>query len=154
MKRINHHFNDISNQIKNHGDYSTEYDDKLIKTAQVVNDLFEELLDIFHSMKYTHGFQEDLDRIKRTWVLTFIENNFLDTRLYAIGLKKCRLSGDKFLPTAGQFMNMCCTQPELRLQKDTRPEWLLYEALESDELKARKKETALNALKNIKNILR
>jgi hypothetical protein len=116
---------------------SQSYDEKIIHTAKIVNGLFDDLLDIFHSMKYTHGFQDDLDRIKRTWVLTFIENNFLDASIFEIGLRKLRANGDEFLPTPGKFMKLCLPEPkEIKWQSDTRDKTTMnYYALESDERK-------------------
>lgn len=75
--------------------------------AEVINELFGEIISIFPSHKVAWPNQEILDCAKKTWVKAFFEAGIQDLSIIAVGLKALRATKNPFVPTPGQFLEMC-----------------------------------------------
>jgi hypothetical protein len=135
-------------------------DDSINKTPyaqceQLVNEIYLSLVAIFKGC-WVSQHQEDINAYKKQLFLAFQQFKISTQEQIEDGLKNARNCNPDRFPNVKQIVDWCLnadSEPETRPQKDTRPDWMMYQALESDERKARKKEIALNALKGLKKML-
>lgn len=78
----------------------------------IINKLFAELINLFPSFKAMWSTQEAFNETKRTWVLAFKDTGITTEQQIQWGIKKCRLQGGSFAPTAPQFIQWCKPVPE------------------------------------------
>ena len=89
-------------------DITNDYD--LI--TEIINELFLEFQSIFPAFKQAWPSQEIFDSAKKTWIKAFIEAGMQDLSVLQYGLKALRASKSPFVPTPGQFIEMCKPSPE------------------------------------------
>jgi len=81
--------------------------DKENKTAIIVNNLFLELQVISPAFKQAWPTQSEFNQAKKSWVKAFIQSNFHEIEQIQYGINKFRLAGKAFIPTVGEFMELC-----------------------------------------------
>ncbi len=82
------------------------------QTATVVNKLFSELQGIFPAYKIAWPNEWSMERAKRSWLKAFIIAGITEIEQLQYGLKKCRLSGERYIPSVGEFIRWCTPSPE------------------------------------------
>lgn len=73
----------------------------------VFNSLFKELKAAFPALMATIKAQDDLDQLRRQWVLAFAENGIVSMSQVEAGMKISRQQETPFLPSPGQFISWC-----------------------------------------------
>lgn len=79
---------------------------------KAINELFLEFQAIFPAFKQAWPTQEIFDHAKKAWVKSFKEAGLQDLSVLQHGLKALRASKSPFVPTPGQFIEMCKPSPE------------------------------------------
>lgn len=114
---------------------------------KVVNKLFKTFVTIFPAFRQAWATQDDFEAAKREWMKAFKLAKLVDIEKIKIGVNKYRLAATPFVPSPGQFIAMCGMSPN---EERCRVPFYAQSALESDELKAKRKADAkrhLDALK-------
>jgi len=130
--------------------------DEMIKVSEIVNKLFMDLAGIYPAFKQSWDDKDVLSSSKRQWTIGFIEQGINNYELIEAGLCACRKSGDKFVPSIGEFIAMCLPpKKEIKRQSDTRPDWLTsQQAIESDEHKTHRMELGKKSCADLLKMLR
>lgn len=100
----------------------TEFDVKL------VNKLFVSFQAIFPAFKQAWPTESEFDNAKREWMKAFKQANITEVESIKRGLDKFRLLSSPFVPSPGQFLDMCKPSPEDYALKS--PEMAFREACE------------------------
>lgn len=88
------------------------------ETGLLINQLFIRLCALFPAFKQAWPNQEVYNCAKRMWTAAFIESGLNNWQEIEKGLLKFSLLTNPFVPTAGQFIQMC--KNEITPPKDTR----------------------------------
>lgn len=83
------------------------------RAAQIVNKLFIELAKILPGAEQRWVDQDRLDTDKRTWTKAFIAARISRLEQIRFGLMRLRTLNRYYLPSAGQFIELCSPTPEL-----------------------------------------
>lgn len=119
-------------------------------TKDIIDGLFEALLSIYPAFKQAWPTQSIIDDAKNQWLLAFQQARLNDVELIKEGLKKARLSTSNFVPSVGQFIEMCRPTKEIKWQSETRDHEMVNKfALESDEHKEKRRANGRSALNDI-----
>lgn len=84
-----------------------ERKDSMIKAAEIINILFQELTCILPAFKMAWPTQSDFDNAKQLWTKIFIEEKINNFELIRKGIRKIAMSKIPFVPTVGQFIELC-----------------------------------------------
>ncbi|EKM4696748.1 phage replication protein [Enterobacter roggenkampii] len=76
------------------------------QVAQIINGLFVQLAAAFPATLVNRS-QEDVDEIRRQWVLAFKENGITTLEQVEAGMRMVRRQERPFLPSPGQFIKWC-----------------------------------------------
>ncbi|CAM4009261.1 MULTISPECIES: replication protein P [Lelliottia] len=76
------------------------------QVAQIINGLFVQLAAAFPASLVNRS-QEDLNEIRRQWVMAFQENGITTLEQVAAGMRVARRQEKPFLPSPGQFVAWC-----------------------------------------------
>ncbi|MGL6149183.1 MAG: replication protein P, partial [Plesiomonas sp.] len=79
--------------------------------VQNVNDIFRELAITFPAWRTAYPDAESLNSAKQVWAKGLIENGVTDMGLICIGLRVARSQAMPFIPSVGQFIAWCRSQP-------------------------------------------
>src|SRR6185503_2693518 len=82
------------------------------QTAHVVNLLFRELKAIFPAFRQAWPTEEEFNRAKINWIKAFKASGLTKIEQLKFGVEKCRLSGNSFAPSVGEFISWCKRSPE------------------------------------------
>jgi len=74
---------------------------------QVFNELFRQLKAVFPALLTSIKTQEDLNELRKQWVLAFAENGITTIEQVNAGMKIARQQDLPFLPAPGQFVKWC-----------------------------------------------
>jgi len=77
------------------------------QAVQVFNELFRQLKAAFPALMMSIKTQEDLDELRRQWVMAFVENGIYSIGQVNAGMKIARQQEVPFLPSPGQFISWC-----------------------------------------------
>lgn len=77
------------------------------QAIQIFNELFRQLKAAFPALTATIKTQDDLDELRRQWVLAFAENGINSMEQVNAGMKVARQQAMPFLPAPGQFVAWC-----------------------------------------------
>lgn len=77
------------------------------KTAEILNELFNQLRATFPASMANFRTQEELNEFRRQWLLAFGENGITDLVQVAAGMRVARRQEKPFLPSPGQFVAWC-----------------------------------------------
>lgn len=77
------------------------------QTIKIFNELFRELKAAFPALMATIKEQDDLNELRRQWVLAFAENGITSIDQVKAGMKIARQQVTPFLPSPGQFIEWC-----------------------------------------------
>ena len=77
------------------------------KTAEILNELFNQLRATFPASMANFRTQEELNEFRRQWLLAFGENGITDLAQVAAGMRVARRQEKPFLPSPGQFVAWC-----------------------------------------------
>ncbi|OJB95772.1 replication protein P [Yersinia ruckeri] len=77
------------------------------QAAQIFNELFRQLKAAFPALMTSIKDQNDLNELRRQWVLAFIENGITSIEQVNAGMKIARQQATPFLPSPGQFIAWC-----------------------------------------------
>lgn len=85
-----------------------QYEDKapVERVAQVINGVFTQLTATFPAAVANRS-QEDMNELRRQWVLAFRENGISTMDQVAAGMRVARRQEKPFLPSPGQFIAWC-----------------------------------------------
>lgn len=85
-----------------------QYDEQpqLEQVALIINDVFTRLLAAFPAALVGRD-QDELDEIRRQWVMAFAENGITDLKLVDAGMRVARRQIKPFMPSPGQFVAWC-----------------------------------------------
>lgn len=85
-----------------------QYEDKapVERVAQVINGVFTQLTATFPAAVANRS-QEDMNELRRQWVLAFRENGISTMEQVAAGMRVARRQEKPFLPSPGQFIAWC-----------------------------------------------
>lgn len=76
-------------------------------TSEIIDEIFIALQAIFPALKHSWPTQSEIDEAKYHWTKAFIESDLKDFERIKYGIIKCRESKSAFVPSAGQFIDMC-----------------------------------------------
>jgi hypothetical protein len=76
------------------------------QVAQVINGVFSQLFATFPAATANRN-QDDLNELRRQWVLAFRENGITTMKQIAAGMRVARRQEKPFLPSPGQFVAWC-----------------------------------------------
>ena len=76
------------------------------QVAQIINGLFVQLAAAFPASLVNRS-QEDVNEIRRQWVLAFKENGITTLEQVEAGMRMVRRQDRPFLPSPGQFIKWC-----------------------------------------------
>ena len=76
------------------------------QVAQIINGLFVQLAAAFPASLLNRS-QEDVNEIRRQWVLAFKENGITTLEEVEAGMRMVRRQDRPFLPSPGQFIKWC-----------------------------------------------
>lgn len=76
------------------------------QVAQVINGVFAQLFAAFPAATANRS-QDDLNELRRQWVLAFRENGITTMKQVAAGMRVARRQEKPFLPSPGQFVAWC-----------------------------------------------
>ncbi len=76
------------------------------QVAQIINGLFVQLAAAFPASLVNRS-QEDVNEIRRQWVLAFKENGIITMEQVEAGMRMVRQQERPFLPSPGQFIKWC-----------------------------------------------
>ncbi|HDC4487337.1 TPA: phage replication protein [Enterobacter kobei] len=76
------------------------------QVAQIINGLFVQLAAAFPASLVNRN-QDDVDEIRRQWVLAFKENGITTMEQVEAGMRMVRRQERPFLPSPGQFIKWC-----------------------------------------------
>lgn len=74
---------------------------------RIVNKLFVTFQHIFPAFKHSWPTESEFEGAKREWMKAFKQANLTDVELIKIGVDKFRLMPNPFVPSPGQFIEMC-----------------------------------------------
>lgn len=77
------------------------------RTIRIVNALFRELMSIYPAWKQAWPDDAAVDAAKKTWIKSFLENQIGTMEQIRLGVQACRRSAEPWIPSAGQFIDMC-----------------------------------------------
>lgn len=77
------------------------------QAAQIFNELFRQLKAAFPALMTSIKDQNDLNELRRQWVLAFVENGITSIDQVNAGMKIARQQATPFLPSPGQFIAWC-----------------------------------------------
>lgn len=85
-----------------------QYDEKpqVQQVAQIINGVFSQLLATFPASLANRD-QNELNEIRRQWVLAFRENGITSMEQVNAGMRVARRQNRPFLPSPGQFVAWC-----------------------------------------------
>lgn len=85
-----------------------QYDEKpqVQQVAQIINGVFSQLLATFPASLANRD-QNELNEIRRQWVLAFRENGITTMEQVDAGMRVARRQNRPFLPSPGQFVAWC-----------------------------------------------
>lgn len=76
-------------------------------TMEVVDKLFNDLIAVFPAFKQAWPTTDVMDTAKRIWTLAFMTEGFNDLEVIKRGIVEYSLLKNPFIPTAGQFIELC-----------------------------------------------
>lgn len=77
------------------------------QAAQIFNELFRQLKAAFPALMTSIKDQNDLNELRRQWVLAFVENGITSIDQVNAGMRIARQQATPFLPSPGQFIAWC-----------------------------------------------
>ncbi len=77
------------------------------QAIKIFNELFRELKAAFPALMATIKEQDDLNELRRQWVLSFAENGITSMEQVKAGMRIARQQETPFLPSPGQFVAWC-----------------------------------------------
>ncbi len=80
--------------------------------AKFMDYLFEQLKSIFPAWRTAWPNQEIINRAKREWIKAFVEQGITTTKQVKLGIKSCRNLKTDFIPSVGNFIDLCKPSPE------------------------------------------
>ncbi len=128
--------------------YEEEFSEQDYK---VVNKLFKTFVIIFPAFRQAWATQDDFEAAKREWMKAFKLAKLTDIEKIKIGVNKYRLAATPFVPSPGQFIAMCGMSPD---EERCRIPFYAQCAIESDEIKERRKLAARKHMDAIKALLK
>jgi hypothetical protein len=111
--------------------------------AKIVNQLFFALQSIFPAFKQAWGNDALYEKAKIEWTKAFVQAGINSADAISIGLSKCRLMKTPWIPSPGEFIDMCIPVASL-----VPPFYAALPKPEADPL------IAMEALKGLRSILR
>lgn len=81
-------------------------------TASIVNQLFDRLIAINPAFKQAWPTEHEFQATKKEWVLAFEDARINTIEQLKSGLKSVRMNPSPFIPSPGQFIQMCKQSPE------------------------------------------
>lgn len=83
------------------------------RDAEVINALFLQLQGIFPGFRQAWSTDALFESAKKEWAKAFVQAGINNTDKISIGIAKCRLMTTPWVPSIGQFIEMC--KPEVSL---------------------------------------
>lgn len=77
------------------------------QAIKIFNELFRQLKATFPALMANIKTQDDLNELRRQWVLAFVENGINSIEQVNAGMKLARQQSTPFLPSPGQFVAWC-----------------------------------------------
>lgn len=77
------------------------------QAVQIFNELFRQLKAAFPALMATIKEQDELNELRRQWVMAFMENGITSMEQVNAGMKIARQQSTPFLPSPGQFVTWC-----------------------------------------------
>ncbi len=104
-----------------------QYDEKpqVQQVAQIINGVFSQLLATFPASLANRD-QNELNEIRRQWVLAFRENGITTMEQVNAGMRVARRQDRPFLPSPGQFVAWCRKKHPLSPDCQTSASWLIW----------------------------
>ncbi|QAZ73203.1 Replication protein P [Escherichia coli] len=104
-----------------------QYDEKpqVQQVAQIINGVFSQLLATFPASLANRD-QNELNEIRRQWVLAFRENGITTMEQVNAGMRVARRQNRPFLPSPGQFVAWCRKKHLLTPGCQTSASWLIW----------------------------
>lgn len=109
MKQIN---NELITQATNNLANSQPRAEINESDADLVNLLFKSLQAAFPAWRQAFKTDEDLRKVKATWVIAFAENGINSDEQLKRGMKMARSIDSDFFPNVGKFISWCNPTPE------------------------------------------
>ncbi len=114
MKKFNELVSGINFNVdlnENKAFQQQDLDHSNARVAKLVNLLFKELMDVcpMASLKWNG---DGLDRAKKLWVKTFIQEEIFTISQIKYGIIQCRRLARDFPPNVGLFIKMCIPSPQ------------------------------------------
>lgn len=81
-------------------------------TSNIINILFKELRSIFPAFRISWPTDKEMSEAKKTWTKAFVAAGINKVEQIRYGVNKARLSADRFVPSAGEFIKWCKPTPE------------------------------------------
>ena len=129
------------------------YDEEFTEqNYKIVNKLFKTFVTIFPAFRQAWNTQNDFEAAKREWMKAFKLANLTDIEKIKRGVDKYRLAPTPFVPSPGQFIAMCDEFP--KNEERCRIPFYAQSAIESDEIKERRKRDARKHFDAIKAFLK
>lgn len=104
-----------------------QYDEKpqVQQVAQIINGVFSQLLATFPASLANRD-QNELNEIRRQWVLAFRENGITTMEQVNAGMRVARRQNRPFLPSPGQFVAWCREEASVNAGCQTSASWLIW----------------------------
>lgn len=104
-----------------------QYDEKpqVQQVAQIINGVFSQLLATFPASLANRD-QNELNEIRRQWVLAFRENGITTMEQVNAGMRVARRQNRPFLPSPGQFVAWCREEASVNAGLPTSASWLIW----------------------------
>lgn len=104
-----------------------QYDEKpqVQQVAQIINGVFSQLLATFPASLANRD-QNELNEIRRQWVLAFWENGITTMEQVNAGMRVARRQNRPFLPSPGQFVARAGKKHPLPPGCQTPASWLIW----------------------------
>ncbi len=104
-----------------------QYDEKpqVQQVAQIINGVFSQLLATFPASLANRD-QNELNEIRRQWVLAFRENGITTMEQVNAGMRVARRQNRPFLPSPGQFVAWCREEASVTAGLPNAASWLIW----------------------------
>lgn len=75
--------------------------------AMLFNGIFEQLRAAFPASAATYKNQDDVNEVRRQWVIAFVENGITTQAQVETGMKRARKEESPYMPSPGKFVSWC-----------------------------------------------
>jgi len=114
---------------------TVSHEDENNDSELVMNIVIKSIRGIYPSFRYNIKTQQELDNLKREWLIAFIENGIRSDVQINRGLKRARMDQGSFIPSVGQFVEWCKAPDRSLIAFDTKSLGHERNKLSSEEVK-------------------